>query len=265
MSLVPVSDKSPTEFVTSNSKNHYNNFSITILREKATLCPLYKELSNYFSRCHTVAIITLLIQEMFPTANTMEELTKQISQLSQNDRISKIDYIKKESGRNYKISQGVSNKLKVLFDFNIFLNDLVSSKKRKAEEKQNEMMSCNKDQNRKRKKRDLTETTILPIYTQTNIKTNYVIQMKENQVHSISFQDPEHMGINLPIPYNISTLDETTFVLKENTYLISKKKNNCINHQIDLTEHNILKSPKYYVKIIDAEEGILLQISSCDT
>ena len=245
-----------------NSDNSdYNNLSITALREKAKLCPLYEKLLNYFSRCHTVEIITLLIQEMFPTAKNMNELSLEISKLSQEDRISKIDFIKEESGKNYKISQGVSNKLKVLFDFKTFIKDFVSSKKRKVEETNNGHIT--EQRVRRRQKRVLTETTILPIYTENNVKTNYVIQMKENQVHSISFQDPANNYMNVPIPYDIKILNENTFILIENMYLVSKKKNNCINHLIDLTQYDITKSKQYSVTIKnDDEDTIVLQISS---
>lgn len=205
---------------------NFNNLSVPLLAKNAQQCAIYNQFKDYFPRCHVNDILTLLIQQEFPNATSIDDIFKTASQLNRDKRIEKLNYILQESGKNYKLSQIVKQKLSFLFDFKSFAECVNSRKK-----------YTTTIENKKRKRVVTSDITTFPVYVQfttQRIKTIYIVQFRDNQIHSFSVHDSES-DMKLPLPYDIIYVNDTTFHLKENKMLINKKKNNCVDHVIDLS------------------------------
>jgi len=211
-------------------------------------------------------ILTLLIQQEFPKAQTRNDVLKMSANLSKEKRLEKLNYVISECGKNYKLSKIVKQKLSFLFDFEKFVEEVNSRKKNKKNGKENvqenvqvsgqETVKVNgqingqvngqvnvqvynqiNGKNEKKRKRSLiSEVSTFPLFVRKNnqlIETLYMVQFRDNDIYSVGVFDKE-CDITLPLPYKAVYINETTFYLKEDKLLIKKKKNNCINHTINI-------------------------------
>lgn len=236
--------------------NQVLNLSVKTMKEKSAKCSLYEDFQKYFVRCHTVHIIIIIVQELFPSCTSMDSLNEVISKISKLDREYFYNVIIDNISIYYKISQIVRSKLQFLF----IMEDFVENVNRKCTKRKHvEVENIPK-------KKIKQQISMMKVYCNKDdrmIQTNYFIQMKNGEIYSINTLID---SFYLRLPYDISIIDEKSFLLTENIFLTLKKKNNCIDYLIDLdtgeSNPKISRSKKYIIEFNDKNEEIFFIICS---